>query len=215
MNFNKRHSLALVVLGGIAAVAMSACGNSSTSANPSGYIQIERLGRPAINEGLVRSNAYLNAFNAIGPSSDLSTAAAPVVAEAAGTLGVLRSLATGHASAGPAVTTTAGQFLPDVMRVDTTDAVPVIGTPAYSSCLSTTAKIPCGGRKLQDDVMSFTYSYLVLGDPAYTAGSPGHYHVGDGVTYAGSGTCQGHQKLNGAASTAMVAATFPYLAPPN
>ena len=43
---------------------------ATTSSSDPSYVQIERLGRPAINEGLVITNDYLNAFNSISPSQD-------------------------------------------------------------------------------------------------------------------------------------------------
>ena len=50
--------------------------------------EVERLGRPAINEGLVVSNSLLNAFNSVPPSADLSSNATVVAVrtEAATTL---------------------------------------------------------------------------------------------------------------------------------
>src|SRR5207245_10888372 len=62
------------------------------------YVQIERLARPAVNEGLVYTNDYLNAYNSIPPSSDLSAAAAPVVAEAAGVITATYELGGGSPS---------------------------------------------------------------------------------------------------------------------
>lgn len=190
---------------------LSACSKSSDStgtgaAAPNlndyneGYTQIERLARPAINEGLVITNDYLNAFNSIPPSSDFSTAAAPVLTEAIAVLDVV----TGLVGGGPTSAEVAGQFLPDVMRIDVTNANAGVGPSTtdgnvgYLSCVNGTGSGPllCGGRKLQDDVIDITLTYIAAGAGALT--NP--YSVGDGVTYAA-----GHSALLGA---------FPYLAGP-
>jgi hypothetical protein len=107
-------------------------------------------------------------------------------------------------------------FLPDVMRIDTSSAA-AVGTPAYNSALAvipgvvgglTDGPILTGGRKIEDDVVDITLSYLVIGDP-----SGG---VSDGVSYAGTAgnTAQGHKLLNGQASPGG-AASFPFLAQAN
>ncbi len=158
------------------------------------FVQIERLARPAINEGLVLTNAFLNAFNSIPPSADLSAAAAPVRAEALATI-------TAVGNADPAAT--AGAFLPDVRRIDTTVDSPV-GTMAYANSLNAIGS-PVAGRKLEDDVIDITLTVLTSGGITT-----------DNVTYAGEpgNPAQGHQMLNGQAAF-NGAASFPFLAPPN
>ncbi len=163
-----------------------------------GYTQIERLARPAINEGLVITNDYLNAFNSIPPSSDLSDAAAAVRAEAITVLNVVTGLAAG----GPTSAEVAGQFLPDTMRIDVAMANSAPGdstataSVGYISCVNGTGAGPllCGGRKLRDDVIDITLNYIASGTPTHP------YTIGDGITYAA-----GHSALPGA---------FPYLAVP-
>src|SRR5262245_22702821 len=99
-------SVIVAVIGG-GIIASQNCGprynggfNAITSSIPGqaqsgGYVQIERLARPGINEALVVSNANLIAFNSIPPTLDLATdnpAVLAVLKEAAGTLGVVDSL---------------------------------------------------------------------------------------------------------------------------
>lgn len=172
-------------------------GGINTNDFNEGYTQIERLGRPAINEGLVISNDFLNAFNSIQPSSDFSDAAAPVRAEAVAVLTVV----TGLIGGGPDAATVAGQFLPDVMRIDTSAATPGVGASTvdanvgYISCTSGTGPLLCGGRKLQDDVIDITLSYIAGGNPTQP------YAVTDNVAYATD-------------HTSTVSNPFPYLAQP-
>ena len=202
------------IMGLVVALTIVRCG-TTTSSTFTSYQQIERLARPAINEGLIISNANLNAFNEVPPSLDLSAAAAPVIADAAATLtalyagtcyvygavagltpaqataaglkpggvacqatganifsdGTATTLSTAFkTAAGTYVTAVAGYFLPDVMRIDTS------GASGYNAatCNAGAAGSPllCGGRKLDDDVMNITYSFLLAGQasPAALAG---------------------------------------------
>src|SRR5689334_18509429 len=84
------------------------------------YVQVERLRRPGLNQALLTTNDFLNAFNAIPPSADLSADAAPVLQEAIATLNAIDSL-DGEDDVDP--TAIAGGFIPDVMRIDTTLAI--------------------------------------------------------------------------------------------
>ncbi|MEG4858542.1 DUF4331 domain-containing protein [Microcoleus sp. K1-B6] len=151
-----------------------------------GFKQFERLARPAINEGLIVSPAYLEAFNNIPPRLDLSAAAAPVRQEAVATLNAV-DLLDGNDNVDP--NAIAGAFLPDVMRIDTTK------TSGYASATNAQGSL-IGGRMLMDDVIDITLGALV--------GSP----VGDNVSYNGTpgNPAQGHKPLE---------PTFPYLALPN
>ena len=86
----------------VIALALVACKDENprlgSDAAPSGsdagdatYTQVEHLGRPGINEALVRSNAFLNGYNATAPSFkgvDMATLDA-VVGDAKGTLQAL------------------------------------------------------------------------------------------------------------------------------
>lgn len=153
------------------------------------FTQIERLARPAINEGLIVTNAYLNAFNMIPPSADLSDAAAPVRAEAVAVLEAVDGL---DGTQNVDSNVIAGIFLPDVMRIDTTKT---LTGSAYAGSAATSG-ILTGGRKITDDVIDITLTVLV--------GSP----VGDGVKYEGvpgNPAQPGHSPVQ---------ATFPYLAKP-
>ena len=134
------------------------------------YNQVERLGRPAVNEGLIVSNAFLNAFNSIPPSQDLSNAAAPVRAEAKNSL-----LALGNTS--QRADTLLAAFLPDVMRIDTT--IP----SGYVNAVNGKGA-PIAGRMLLDDTIDQTLSVLTNGAVK-----------SDNVSYNGNGPSQGHQPL--------------------
>lgn len=175
-------------------------------------VQIERLGRPAINEGLVLSNANLNAFNSITPASDLNssnTAVAAVLNEASAVLGVVYNLGINAGLTPPLVSDVVSQFLPDVLRISVDDAhygalhtVTANGDRtsnskqnevAYTACVSLTAGSPllCGGRKIRDDVIDITLSYLANGaaSAAPEAGTPNNipvYPVSDAISYSSS-----------------------------
>ncbi|MEO0986126.1 MAG: DUF4331 domain-containing protein [Cyanobacteria bacterium J06639_14] len=156
------------------------------------FNQVERLARPAINEGLIVTNDLLNALNSVGPDFEAAAlagqqpaanVAAPIVAEATQTL-----LAIGNSE--DRANALLGAFLPDVMRIDTT------GPSGYANDLNAQGS-PIRGRLLKDDVVDITLS--VLTDGAITT---------DNVSYEGSpgNPAQGHQPL---------IQSFPYLAPPN
>ena len=128
------------------------------------YQQVERLARPAINEGLIVSNDLLNAFNSVPPTADLSPAAGPIGAEAVRTL---KALGNDDARTNALL----GAFLPDVMRIDTT------GASGYGNAFN--AKLsPIRGRLIKDDVIDITLSVLTNGritsDNASYEGTPGN-----------------------------------------
>ena len=156
------------------------------------FNQVERLARPAINEGLIVTNDLLNTLNSVGPDFEAAAlagqqpaanAAAPIVAEATQTL---RAIGNSEERANALL----GAFLPDVMRIDTT------GPSGYANDLNAQGS-PIRGRLIKDDVVDITLS--VLTDGAITT---------DNVSYEGtpSNPAQGHQPLSD---------SFPYLAPPN
>ncbi len=156
------------------------------------FNQIERLGRPGINEGLIVTNDFLNTLNSVGPDFEAAAlagqqpaanAAGPIVAEAKQTL-----LALGNNDS--RADALLGAFLPDVMRIDTT------GPSGYANALNSSGS-PIRGRLLEDDVIDITLSVLTNG--AVTS---------DNVSYAGTpgNPATGHQPL---------IEDFPYLAPPN
>jgi hypothetical protein len=135
------------------------------------YNQVERLARPAVNEGLVISQGFLAAFNSIPPSQDLSPAAAPVRAEAKKTL-----LALGNTD--DRANTLLAAFLPDVMRIDTEQK------SGYVNAVNSKGA-PITGRLLLDDTIDQTLTVLT--------GKPGS----DNVSYNGvpGNAAQGHQPL--------------------
>ena len=156
------------------------------------FTQVERLARPAINEGLVVTNDFLNALNSVGPDFEAAALAGqepaagiagPIVGQAKQTL-----LAIGNSD--ERADAVLGAFLPDVMRIDTR------GPSGYANTLNANGS-PIRGRLLEDDVIDITLS--VLTDGAITT---------DNVSYAGTpgNESQGHKPLS---------RFFPYLAPPN
>lgn len=178
------------------------------------FVQIERLGRPAINEGLVISNAKLLAFNSIPPTLDLATnvpAVLEVLKEASGALDLFDSLDGKNDFKDGFDSEVVAGFLPDVMRIDTAKAIPP-GTAGYNGDFvvvqGTNAAMLTGGRKIEDDVADITLSYLVSADPTGKT-------IKDNVEYAGvaGNPAQGHKKLNGQTNYGGPA-TFPYLALP-
>lgn len=154
--------------------------------------QVERLAQPAINEGLIRTNAFLNALNSVTPAFEAlaltpgtpeAAAAAPILAEAVDTLAAF-----GNSS--EQIAAIVGAFLPDVMRIDTS------GPSGYAAAVNTAGR-PVRGRKITDDVIDITLSVLV----------PGPTPVPDNVSYVGpNANGSGHKPL---------LPKFPYLAAPN
>lgn len=156
--------------------------------------QVERMAQPAINEGLIVTNDFLNALNAIGPDCEAAalagiepcaSAAAPILAEAARTLAAL-----GNSSAQIGAIVRA--FLADVMRIDTT------GPSGYAAAVNSSGR-PIRGRKLLDDVIDITLSVVGSNLPAA--------FQTDNVSYNGP-------NLGGSRHKPLLN-TFPYLAPPN
>lgn len=167
-----------------------------------GFVQVEMLGRPGINEALIITQDFLNGYNATAPTfaGVPSSTLTAVVGEAKT---VLKALylgtcllngvagvtvpANGLKPAGKVchalgaavweadgVTLTAasetnaqeyadkvfGQFIPDVLRIDTK----VVPSKYETPCMDlNTAPLLCGGRWLRDDVIDTTYDYLLNG----------------------------------------------------
>ena len=178
LNTKKIGVLALSALG--AGMIASGCGSDDVApaAAVASYTQVERLGRPAINEALIFTNANLNLWNSVGPSVDLTAAGSGIVTEAGGTLTAIFNYATVQGLAPAPVSQVVSGFLPDVMRIDTTSAftgpsttlTTIGGGMAYAACLGATKAILCGGRKLRDNVVQITVNYLANGTNAAFAG---------------------------------------------
>jgi hypothetical protein len=109
------------------------------------------------------------------------------------------------------------QFIPDVMRVDT--SLPKSG---YLALCGTAASKPllCGGRLLNDDVIDITYNYLLNG-AATTIDSPLQVRAltGDGVAFSiddanNSGNVSVPDPSNTQQGHPNVSQAFPYSAPP-
>ena len=156
------------------------------------FNQVERLARPAVNEGLVFTNDFLNTLNSVTPAFEAAalagqepaaSAAGPIVGEVKRTLKALGNDDT-------RTNTLIGAFLPDVMRIDTT--IP----SGYGTALNAKGS-PIAGRLIKDDVIDTTLSVLTKG--AITS---------DNVSYEGTpgNAAQGHDPL---------ISDFPYLAPAN
>ncbi len=111
-----------------------------------------------------------------------------------------------------------GQFIPDVMRIDTAAA-----SGYLTLCgAATAAPLLCGGRNLTDDTIDITYNYLLAG-AAINLDSPAQFRalVSDGVQYdsgaAGtqnSGNVTSPDPSNRNQFHPAVSGTFPYSAPP-
>ncbi|MBD1877308.1 DUF4331 domain-containing protein [Coleofasciculus sp. FACHB-T130] len=156
------------------------------------FTQFERLARPAINEGLVVTNDFLNALNTVSPGFEAAALAGqqpaaniagPIVGEAKKTL-----LAFGNTE--QRANALLGAFLPDVMRIDTR------GPSGYANALNAKGS-PIRGRLIKDDVIDITLSVVTEGKV-----------TSDNVSYDGApgNPAQGHKPLQPA---------FPYLALPN
>jgi len=237
----RKDDLKVILGSALVGLALAHCGSGLTGdPNSTVWVQVERLARPAINEGLILTNDYLNAFNSIAPSVDLTDAASAVVNEAATVLGLVNTFATnaGLGLTPPSVANVAGGFLPDVMRIDTTLTISGSGTTdagpfgqggsyAYNEFVNDNVSKPIilvGGRKITDDVINITLGYLFNTSPLNAAANAAY---DDGVSYYGGlGACPvgdpgganpanpGHHCLNGQATPNAVA-TFPFLAAAN
>jgi hypothetical protein len=193
------------------------CGSSKSRSSGSGFVQVERLGRPAINEGLVVTNAFLNAYNSIAPSQDITVLTdpvnAPFLAEVNANLDAVDGLVApaGDVQNGDVIQA----FLPDVMRVDTSRTI-ALATSAYAdgALAVGTAPRPISGRKLTDDVVDITLT--VLGSP-FGAQGPISDNVDyrDAVTPTPDGAGQVDHDLLFGQTTVGGGADFPYLPAPN
>ncbi len=152
--------------------------------------QVERLARPAVNEGLILTNDYSVALNSVGPDFEAAALkgekpaadiAGPIVGEASA---VLKALGNDDKRVGALL----GAFLPDVMRIDTT------GPSGYANALNKLGS-PIRGRLIKDDVIDITLS--VLSNGAVKS---------DNTSYDGPNLNGGHKPLM---------AEFPFLAEPN
>lgn len=156
------------------------------------YTQTDRLARPAVNEGLVVTNDYLNTLNSVGPDFEAAVLAGqqPAASQAAPIVAEVKKTLKAFGNNDTRTNALIGAFLPDVMRIDTT------GPSGYGNALNAKGS-PIRGRKLTDDVIDTTLSVLTNG--AITS---------DNVSYSGrpGSPAQGHQPL---------ATSFPYLAPAN
>jgi hypothetical protein len=154
-------------------------GGNGGGATVTSFTQVERLARPAINEGLIRQDIperaqLLKTWNSVPPSVDTADipAAAEIRTEAVTVLGAIQSqveivLGYDNSPGKPmrdtnAQNTRVGQiasvFLPDVMRIDTT------GPSGYATGITDlAAPRPFRGRRIDEDVIDITLAVLVPG----------------------------------------------------
>lgn len=180
------------------ATPRSSGGGGGSSSRRDDYIQVERLARPAINEGLIISNNLLNTWNSVPPSVDLTSAAAPIATEATA---VLAALGNDQNTINALFTA----LLPDVMRIDTTRVSGYIGSAPGMLDNVTSQLRPIGGRMIEDDVIDITLALVVPGGAPGASPLPGF--ESDGVSYAGPNA--------GGSGHKPVLSEFPYLAAPN
>jgi hypothetical protein len=170
------------------------------------FVQVERLARPAINEGLILTNEFLNRLNRVGPACEARALAGekpcasrlgPVFAEAIATLKAL-----GNNSA--QVAGIVGAFIPDVMRINTAIASGYANGATFDAAGNITSS-PKGGRKILDDVIDITLGVLVPG--GFPTGPPIPNVESDNVSYNGP-------NLGGSMHRPLLPG-FPYLVAPN
>lgn len=113
-----------------------------------------------------------------------------------------------------------GQFIPDVLRIDT------VGDSGYLTLCGDAASTPllCGGRRLTDDTIDITYDYLLAGaqvsltnPPTTGLGGQLRALVSDGVAFSAASSpnsLQAADPANFAQGHPAVTTTFPYSAPP-
>jgi hypothetical protein len=109
------------------------------------------------------------------------------------------------------------QFIPDVLRVDTSERV----STYLTLCGDASSKpLLCGGRFLSDDVVDITYDYLLAG-AAIAKDSPQQFRalVSDGVTFSPDdannvGNLSLPDPKNAQQGHPNVSTTFPYSAAP-
>lgn len=205
-------------------------GGGSGGITVQNFTQVERLARPAINEGLIRQSTpelaqLLRTWNSVPPSVDLADvqAAAEIRSEAVTVLSAIQSqvqaaLAYDNSPGKPVrdagqqetrVGQIASVFLPDVMRIDTT------GPSGYAMGITDlAAPRPFRGRRIDDDVIDITLAVLVPGgalDPLDPGQEAFDQVETDNVEYTdmydgGNGMMRIHDDIP---------TTFPYLAAPN
>ncbi len=158
--------------------------------------QVERLARPVINEGLVVKNDSLNTLNRVTPGFEAAALAGqqPQVNVLGPIVGDIKTYLMALGNTSDEADQLIRAFLPDVMRIDTTQASNYSPTiPA--SCLNALGSPICG-RKITDDVFDLTVNVLTKG--AIKTDNVSY----DGPNLGGSG----HKP---------VLSQFPYLAEPN
>ncbi|HVK87032.1 MAG TPA: DUF4331 family protein [Kofleriaceae bacterium] len=165
---------------------------------------------------LLNGAAGLSAAEGVHPAGIQCHAVGPAI-WTEGTLAGVTLTAASQTAAQTYADKVFGQFIPDVMRIDTgvdsnyltlcgdADAVPLL----------------CGGRRLNDDTIDITYNYLIAG-AAIPKGAYNQFNalVSDGVNFSSN---DANNSGNAIASTGVnnpqqyhpnVSTTFPYSAPP-
>ncbi len=207
--------------------------NPSPTPTPVPFQQVERLARPAINEGLIRQDTptraqLLKTWNSVPPSVDLADipAAAEIRTEAVTVLDAIQGQVQAvlnpnddPATANPVPPRTMQEridrrneivaaFLPDMLRIDTT------GPSGYAAGITDlTNPRPFRGRRIDEDVIDITLQVLVPGgalDPLQPNGAqnaPIARVETDNVEY--------NDTFDGARIHDAIPGTFPYLPEPH
>ena len=219
---------------------LNGCGDDGSS----DYTQVERLARPAINEGLVLSSRFLKAFNEIAPSVDLTAAAADVVTEVQAVLDLIETKATNSTALSLDPRGTKGGtddlkqhvakgFLPDVMRFRMTGESGFVVSGKQGSAnlgkviagetvalVDSKYLIPIGGRTLRQDVGDIILTYLFDGDRLVTELLAGKVFPSEpAATSTLTFVLADNVSFDGAGAlqgkTKGLISTFPYLGRPN
>lgn len=126
-------------------------------------VQTDRLARPAINEGLIITNDYLNALNSVQPDFEAACLAGKLPPDAQALCNAILAEAAATLAAFGNSPTRIGQivaaFLPDVMRIDTT--IPSGYASGFTGLIGPGSLR--GGRKILDDVIDITLTVLTNG----------------------------------------------------
>lgn len=225
MKNSETYAIGLTALAGILAGSIAGCKtekNVLVSALQ-GYTQVERIGRPAINEGLFSTNAFLNTVNSIPPTQDAAALTGAVATEAIAVIDAVDTL--GGDADDYHATTAVAALIPDVLRIDTSINSPV-GTAAYANgaiaIAATAGTLPAGGfprpvagRKLEDDAIDITLQVLQKGTAAGANFSDNVSYAGTLLNPANPTTANGGHKLLNGQAAANGTATFPFLPAPN
>lgn len=165
---------------------------------------------------LLNGAAGLSAADGVKPAGIQCHAVGPAI-WTEGTLAGVTLTAASQTAAQTYADKVFGQFIPDVMRIDT-----AVDSNYLTLCGDANAvPLLCGGRRLNDDTIDITYNYLIAG-AAIPKGAYNQFNalVSDGVNFSGN---DANNSGNAIDSTGIanpqqyhpnVSTTFPYSAAP-